>query len=92
MLKGALLFRLWFDLQKRPTRDADFLGFGDAEPAECAAVFREIVSVAEGHELDGVIFEPDSVRTEAICKEAGYPDVRITFFGDVGRCAHCHPV
>ena len=28
VLKGALLFRLWFDLPQRPTRDIDFLGFG----------------------------------------------------------------
>ena len=37
VLKGALLFRLWFQLTQRPTRDADFLGFGNAEPAHCAA-------------------------------------------------------
>ena len=30
LLKGALLFRLWFDMEQHPTRDADFLGFGDA--------------------------------------------------------------
>ncbi|WP_338057807.1 nucleotidyl transferase AbiEii/AbiGii toxin family protein [Teredinibacter turnerae] len=27
-LKGALLFDLWFDVPRRPTRDVDFLGFG----------------------------------------------------------------
>ena len=27
LLKGALLFALWFDAPHRPTRDADFLGF-----------------------------------------------------------------
>jgi hypothetical protein len=26
LLKGALLFELWFDEPHRPTRDADFLG------------------------------------------------------------------
>ncbi len=31
VLKGALLFDLWFDIPNRPTRDADFLGFGRAE-------------------------------------------------------------
>lgn len=31
LLKGALLFDLWFDEPHRPTRDADFLGFGPAE-------------------------------------------------------------
>ena len=30
LLKGALLFDLWFDIPHRPTRDADFLGFGSA--------------------------------------------------------------
>lgn len=28
LLKGALLFALWYDTPHRPTRDADLLGFG----------------------------------------------------------------
>ena len=28
LLKGALLFDLWFDIPHRPTRDVDLLGFG----------------------------------------------------------------
>jgi len=32
-LKGAWLFDLWFDMPHRPTRDADFLGFGPADAA-----------------------------------------------------------
>ena len=28
LLKGALLFSLWYDQPHRPTRDADLLGFG----------------------------------------------------------------
>ncbi len=31
LLKGALLFDLWFDIPHRPTRDVDLLGFGPAE-------------------------------------------------------------
>lgn len=31
LLKGALLFDLWFDVPLRPTRDIDLLGFGPAE-------------------------------------------------------------
>ena len=31
LLKGALLFDLWFDIPHCPTRDADFLGFGAAD-------------------------------------------------------------
>jgi predicted nucleotidyltransferase component of viral defense system len=76
VLKGALLFRLWFDLAQRPTRDADFLGYGDAEPAHCAMVFREIVSMDVTAD-DGLVFDADTVRAAAIRKEAGYPGVRV---------------
>jgi hypothetical protein len=31
LLKGALLFSLWYDLPHRPTRDADLLGFGPSD-------------------------------------------------------------
>jgi hypothetical protein len=31
LLKGALLFDLWYDVPLRPTRDIDLLGFGLAE-------------------------------------------------------------
>ncbi|MFK0571951.1 nucleotidyl transferase AbiEii/AbiGii toxin family protein [Endozoicomonas sp.] len=31
LLKGALLFDLWFDIPHRPTRDVDFLGIGSSE-------------------------------------------------------------
>lgn len=75
VLKGALLFRLWFDLTQRPTRDADFLGFGNAEPEEFAEVFREIAGMIED---DGLVFDADSVKVEDIRKEAGYPGVRVS--------------
>ena len=31
LLKGALLFNLWYDLPHRATRDADLLGFGASD-------------------------------------------------------------
>lgn len=77
VLKGALLFRLWFDLAQRPTRDVDFLGFGDAMPEHCAAVFRDIAAIDQANE-DGLLFGVDSVRATEIRKEAGYPGVRVT--------------
>jgi hypothetical protein len=42
LLKGALLFDLWFDIPHRPTRDADLLGFGSAEIPYVEAAFRDI--------------------------------------------------
>jgi hypothetical protein len=76
VLKGALLFRLWFDLTQRPTRDADFLGFGNAEPEEFAAIFREIAGMEMDGD-DGLVLDADSVRVADIRKEAGYPGVRV---------------
>jgi predicted nucleotidyltransferase component of viral defense system len=77
VLKGALLFRLWFDLTQRPTRDADFLGFGDAEPERCAAVFREFATMDMTAD-DGLVFDAGSVHAAVIRKEAGYPGVRVS--------------
>lgn len=75
VLKGALLFRLWFELTQRPTRDADFLGFGSTEPEEFAEVFREIAGMVEE---DGLVIEAHSVKVEDIRKAAGYPGVRVS--------------
>ena len=41
LLKGALLFSLWYDLPHRPTRDADLLGFGPDDIDSAVATFRE---------------------------------------------------
>lgn len=85
LLKGALLFDLWFDIPHRPTRDADLLGFGSAEIPHVEAAFREICAV----ELDdGIRFQADSVHAEEIGKEANYSGVRVTLLGllDGARC------
>lgn len=40
LLKGALQFDLWFDIPRRPTRDADFLGYGSSELSDIESVFK----------------------------------------------------
>lgn len=83
VLKGALLFRLWFNLEHRPTRDADFLGTGDAEPQVLLAVFRELIAVED---LEGGLeFLGDTLQAEPIRKDAGYPGVRISLFALLDR-------
>lgn len=77
VLKGALVFRLWFNLAQRPTRDADFLGYGDANPEHYATVFREIAAMDESPP-DGVVFDAETVHAVEIRKEAGYPGVRVS--------------
>lgn len=86
LLKGALLFDLWFDEPHRPTRDMDFLGFGPAEIPRLEEIFRAIceINVKE----DGITFDPASVKGQEIRKEANYSGIRITLLGTLER-AQC---
>ena len=59
LLKGALLFDLWFDLPHRPTHDADLLGFGSTDIPYLEKLFREISQIASD---DGIVFQADSVK------------------------------
>ena len=85
LLKGALLFTLWYDMPHRATRDADLLGFGASDLDAVAETFREIAAVAVD---DGIVFDPTSVTVEEIRKDAGYGGVRVILGGDVAR-ARC---
>lgn len=85
LLKGALLFTLWYDMPHRATRDADLLGFGASDPASVAQVFRDIAAVAVD---DGIVFDPTSISVEEIRKEAGYGGVRVIIAGELAK-ARC---
>jgi integrase len=85
LLKGALLFDLWFDEPHRPTRDVDFLAFGPPGLSAMAATFREICTVEAD---DGMVFDSTSVKAQEIRKDANYAGIRITLMGslDGARC------
>lgn len=85
LLKGALLFTLWYDMPHRATRDADLLGFGASDLDAVAQTFREIAAVAVD---DGMAFDPASVMVEEIRKEAGYGGVRVVIAGELAK-ARC---
>lgn len=85
LLKGALLFTVWYDMPHRATRDADLLGFGATDPDSIALVFREIAAVTVD---DGIVFDPASVTLQEIRKEAGYGGFRVTIAGDLAK-ARC---
>jgi hypothetical protein len=74
LLKGALLFTLWYDVAHRPTRDADLLSFGPDDVDTAVNTFQEICLITAD---DGVVFDPDSVKGSIIRKQAGYGGVRI---------------
>lgn len=74
LLKGALLFALWYDQPHRPTRDTDLLGFGPDDIESAVLAFREICQIEVD---DGMAFDPASVKGTTIRKEAGYGGVRV---------------
>jgi len=80
LLKGALLFDVWFDTPSRPTRDIDLLAFGPADADRIADVFRKACSL-DVH--DGVTFDPRTVTTTDIRKDTGYPGIRVTMRGEL---------
>ena len=86
LLKGALLFALWYDTPHRPTRDADLLGFGPDDEANLIATFREVATMDLG---DGIVFDPESVKADAIREDNTYGGTRITLVAHIGsaRCA-----
>jgi hypothetical protein len=45
LLKGALLFALWYEMPHRPTRDIDLLGFGQSDLLTMKRIFQEIASI-----------------------------------------------
>jgi predicted nucleotidyltransferase component of viral defense system len=85
LLKGALLFTLWYDMPHRPTRDADLLGFGSSDLELIAKSFRNIASVVVN---DGIIFDPTSVLVEEIRKDAGYAGARVLINAELSK-ARC---
>jgi hypothetical protein len=74
VLKGALLFALWYGQPHRPTRDADLLGFGPDDPQALAEVFRSLCTVTVD---DGIVFDAASVQVSPIRKDMRYGGVRV---------------
>jgi predicted nucleotidyltransferase component of viral defense system len=85
LLKGALLFTLWYDMPHRTTRDADLLGFGPSDLESIAQTFRDIASVEVE---DGIVFDPASVSVEEIRKDAGYAGARVLITCEIAK-ARC---
>lgn len=76
ILKGAMLFRVWEGNLHRPTRDVDFLGYGEPSPESIAEVIRAVIT-SEG-EPDGLRFESESVKAQEIREGEGYGGVSLS--------------
>jgi hypothetical protein len=80
LLKGALLFDLWYDVPLRPTRDIDLLGFGVAEIPHLIKVFEDLCTIEVE---DGISFESASITAEEIRKDANYSGTRVIVVGTI---------
>jgi hypothetical protein len=74
LLKGALLFQLWYGQPHRPTRDADLLGFGPDDVPTLVDVFRSISRIEVD---DGIVFDPESVAGTEIRQHGDYGGARV---------------
>lgn len=86
VLKGAMLFALWFDQPHRPTRDADFLGFDPPDPERLAGTIRQLCAMDAD---DGLSYDTDSITITPIREEARYDGLRATLIARLGnaRCS-----
>lgn len=74
VLKGGMLVTVWVADDNRVTRDADFLGHGDADPDRLAADFQEIMAIDSD---DGLAFDIDALAATVIREEMEYGGVRL---------------
>ncbi len=82
VLKGGMLVTLWIGDENRVTRDADFLGFGDASEGHLIAVFSQIMSKLAD---DGLVYDVDRLTAEAIREEQQYGGIRLKTVANLGK-------
>jgi len=83
LLKGALLLRVWYIPMARPTMDIDLLGQTAGKPEALVAILRECMTIEV--EDDGMMYDPESITTEAITLDADYQGWRIRFKASLGN-------
>lgn len=81
VLKGGMLVTLWIGNENRVTRDADFLGYGDASPEHLIATFSQILSPPAD---DGLMFDVDHLTAQALREEQQYGGIRLRTVARLG--------
>jgi hypothetical protein len=83
ILKGAMLFATWSESPHRPTRDLDFLGYGDSSDQQLISAFQSICSIRA--ESDGLTFDVENIRVEEIREQEEYDGRRVKFIAYLGE-------
>lgn len=81
-LKGAALFLIWAGEELRATRDVDLLGTGDDDHEAIRAAITTVCAVPCPE--DGLVFDPESIRVQAIRDEQEYGGVRVRLQATLG--------
>ena len=81
VLKGALLFALWYDTPHRPTKDADLLGFGADDADTLCSTFTAICAIDAD---DGVRYDTSGMRIAPIREDNIYGGLRLNIPAFIG--------
>jgi hypothetical protein len=81
VLKGALLFTLWYDTPHRPTKDADLLGFGEDDADTLRATFSAVCAIDVD---DGVRYDTANMKIAPIREDNVYGGWRLSLLAFVG--------
>ena len=84
VLKGASLFLVWFGHTFRTTRDVDLLGVGSSDLETIANLFHELCKV-DTQGVDGLVFQPETVRVSRIKGDQDYEGVRVLLRALLGK-------
>ncbi|MBP7560450.1 MAG: nucleotidyl transferase AbiEii/AbiGii toxin family protein [Armatimonadetes bacterium] len=86
ILKGAVLFSVWFDTPHRPTRDLDLMGYGSNSPDSLVQTFGDICRTPV--EPDGLVFSANTIEAETIRDGTEHVGGRVTCLAFLGsaRC------
>ncbi|WP_405226803.1 nucleotidyl transferase AbiEii/AbiGii toxin family protein [Lentisalinibacter sediminis] len=82
VLKGGMLVTFWTGDQNRVTRDADFLGFGEASEERLISVFSEVMSQQVD---DGLVYDIDRLTARAIREQQQYGGIRLRTIANLGK-------
>ncbi|THF68021.1 nucleotidyl transferase AbiEii/AbiGii toxin family protein [Deinococcus sp. Arct2-2] len=82
VLKGGLSLFVRYRQQSRPTQDIDLAASGTShDPTQLEQVIRQICALPLG---DGLIFDPTSIKADAIHEGATYSGVRVSLLARLG--------
>ena len=82
VLKGAMLFTLWFGQSTRPTKDLDLLGYGKFDFESLRKIFQDICKLPVTD--DGLIFDDLDIEIHEIREGELYHGLQTAICGKLG--------